>query len=66
MVLQRLMGHKSIEITLDTYTSVFNKYKQSEINKVNEYYLNNGLVSKNLLDITNDYINDTKDTGLER
>lgn len=66
VALQRLMGHKSIEITLDTYTSVFNKYKQSEINKVNEYYLNNGLVSKNLLDITNDYINDTKDTGLER
>lgn len=66
VALQRLMGHKSIEITLDTYTSVFNKYKQSEINKVNEYYLNNGLVSKNLLDITNDYINDTKDTSLER
>ena len=29
VVLQRLMGHTNIQITLNTYTSVFNKYKES-------------------------------------
>lgn len=39
-VLQKLLGHKKIQTTLDTYTSVFNKFKESEIEKyVN--YINN-------------------------
>lgn len=45
VALQRLMGHTDISVTLNTYTSVFNKYKQSELEKVNEYYLNNLLIS---------------------
>ena len=45
VVLQRLMGHTNIQITLNTYTSVFNKYKESEITKVNDYYLNNNIIS---------------------
>lgn len=37
VALQRLMGHTDISITLNTYTSVFNRYKEEEINKVNKY-----------------------------
>lgn len=45
VALQRLMGHADVAITLNTYTSVFNKYKESELEKVNNYYLNNEIVS---------------------
>lgn len=45
VALQRLMGHADISVTLNTYTSVFNKYKESELEKVNDYYLNNAVVS---------------------
>lgn len=41
VALQRLMGHKDISVTLNTYTSVFNKFKESEMEKVNDYYLSN-------------------------
>jgi len=41
VALQRLLGHSNISITLNTYTSVFNKYKNSELEKVNNYYINN-------------------------
>ena len=37
VVLQRLLGHKDIETTLNTYTSVFNSFKTEEIEKVNTY-----------------------------
>jgi len=37
VVLQRLLGHKDIETTLNTYTSVFNAFKEEEIEKVNTY-----------------------------
>lgn len=47
VALQRLMGHTDVSITLNTYTSVFNKYKESELQKVNEYYLNNSMFSNN-------------------
>ena len=45
VALQRLMGHKDVAITLNTYTSVFNKYKESELQKVNDYYLSNDIFS---------------------
>lgn len=48
VVLQKLMGHTDITITLNTYTSVFNDYKEKEIDKVNQYFLNNNLLDKNL------------------
>ena len=38
------MGHKDISITLNTYISVFDKFKQNEIDKVNQYYLTENLV----------------------
>ena len=44
------MGHKDISVTLNTYTSVFDKYKEREIDKVNQYYLNENLIRNNLLD----------------
>lgn len=31
------MGYTDIKITLNTYTSVFNDYKESELNKVAKY-----------------------------
>lgn len=37
VVLQRLLGHKDIETTLNTYTSVFNRFKMDEIDKVYSY-----------------------------
>ena len=43
VALQRLMGHTDVSITLNTYTSVFNKYKASELEKVNQYYIDNAL-----------------------
>lgn len=43
VVLQRLMGHKDVTVTLNTYTSVFNKFKEDELEKVNNYLNNNQL-----------------------
>ena len=43
VALQRLMGHTNVAITLNTYTSVFNRYKESELEKLNEYYLKNSM-----------------------
>lgn len=43
VVLQRLMGHKDVTVTLNTYTSVFNKFKENELEKVNEYLIDNQL-----------------------
>ncbi len=49
VVVQRLMGHKDISVTLNTYTSVFDKYKERELDKVNQYYLNENLIGNKLL-----------------
>lgn len=38
VVLQKLLGHKDIETTLNTYTSVFNKFKEDEFSKVEKYF----------------------------
>ena len=46
VVLQRLLGHTDISITLNTYTSVFNMFKDNELEKVIELYKNNSLVAK--------------------
>lgn len=44
---QRLMGHTDISITLNTYTSIFNQYKREEIEKVNDYFISNNILSDN-------------------
>lgn len=62
-VIQTLMGHKDIAVTLNTYTSVLERFKTDEFNKVAQYYLNN---SANLLPETifnNEYyvVDDTEE-----
>lgn len=49
VALQRLMGHTDVSVTLNTYTSIFNKYKEQELEKVNEYYMNNDILTKSNL-----------------
>ena len=44
VVVQKLMGHKDISVTLNTYTSVFDKFKEKEIEKVNKYYLEENML----------------------
>ena len=46
VVLQKLMGHTDVKITLNTYTSVFNDFKESELNKVSKYLNRNILKAK--------------------
>lgn len=41
VALQRLIKHTDITINLNTYTSIFNKYKLEEIEKANDYFINN-------------------------
>lgn len=41
--LQKILGHKKIETTLNTYTSVFEDFKQSEMEKLNTYLEAEGL-----------------------
>ncbi len=45
VVVQKLMGHKDISVTLNTYTSVFDKFKEKEIEKVNKYYLEENMLN---------------------
>ncbi len=47
------MGHKDIGVTLNTYTTVFDKFKENEIDKVNRYYLNENLIGNNFLNEKN-------------
>lgn len=37
VVLSKLLGHTDVDTTLNTYTSIFNKFKQNEIDKYLEY-----------------------------
>lgn len=37
VVLSKILGHKSIEITLNTYTDVFNKYQNEELKKAEKF-----------------------------
>ena len=38
------MGHTDVSVTLNAYTSVFDKYKKNELEKVNEYYIEQNLI----------------------
>ena len=38
VVLQKILGHKDIQVTLNTYTDVFNKFKNKEIEKIETYF----------------------------
>ncbi len=54
VVLQKLMGHSDVSITLNTYTSVFNRFKEEEINKVDKYYEKNNLSHEKENNLVND------------
>lgn len=41
--LQQILGHKKIQTTLDTYTSVFKEFSENELEKVTEYFKAQGL-----------------------
>ena len=43
VVVQRLMGHKDIRVTLNTYTSVLNRFKEEELQKLNNFYQNKNI-----------------------
>lgn len=51
VVVQRLMGHNDITVTLNAYTSVYDKFKEKEIDKVNKYYLNEKLISNSNIEL---------------
>ena len=38
VALSRILVHKDIQTTLNTYTSVFNKFKEDELSKINKYF----------------------------
>lgn len=42
-VLQVLLGHKNIQITLNTYCNAFDKYQSENIERVNAYLKDNGI-----------------------
>ena len=41
------MGHKDISVTLNNYTNVFDKFKEREVDKVNQKCLNEHLIKNN-------------------
>jgi integrase len=45
VVVQKLMGHTDVSVTLNTYTSVFDKFKEKEIEKVNKYYMEENMLN---------------------
>ena len=56
VAVQRLLGHKDVSVTLNTYTTIFDKYKEHEIEKLNNYYMNNEIVyNENLLEENNSH-----------
>lgn len=64
IVLQKLMGHSDVKVTLNTYTSVFDRFKQEELEKVNNYYKNNNFYSN--VNIKNKSNKKEKKEDLER
>lgn len=60
VVLQKLMGHTDVSVTLNAYTSVFDKYKKDELQKVNEYYQSQNLLNSNAELLKLDSLDNTK------
>ena len=55
VAVQRLLGHKDVAVTLNTYTTIYDRYKEQEIEKLNDYYINNEIVSNGLLEENNNF-----------
>lgn len=45
VVVQKLMGHTDISVTINAYTSVYDDFKAKEIEKVNKYYLDGNMLN---------------------
>ncbi len=43
MILQNLLGHTDIKVTLDTYSDVFDNFQNENVAKVDEYLSSAGL-----------------------
>lgn len=39
-VLQKLLGHKDIQTTINTYTTIFDKFKKEQVDKYVNYIKN--------------------------
>lgn len=64
IVVQKLMGHTDIRITLNTYISVFDKFKAKEIEKVNKYYMKEKMLKDvKMLDEENYIFEETHDNN---
>lgn len=60
-VLMTLVGHKDIETTLGVYTTVYDDYTKSEINKIQSYYKRNKLLMGEVTRIqSNDWLKNSK------
>ena len=56
-VLQKLLGHTDISVTLNTYADVFEAYQDKEVEKLNEYWQKTGLaIAENASDKSNEKI----------
>ncbi len=67
VALQRLMGHSDISVTINTYVSVLNKYKEAELEKLNDYYLNNNMFQPTAFQLLekNNYYMDKEENDFE-
>lgn len=48
VVLSKLLGHKDVQTTLNTYTSVFNRFKEKEMDNSINYLKSLGLISEKI------------------
>ena len=60
VVVQKLMGHTDIKVTLNTYTSVYDEFKAREVEKVNDYYMRENMLRSVEL-LQEDYLNSQDD-----
>lgn len=67
-VLQKLMGHANMKVTMDIYVSVDKDFKEKEIDKISKYYANNNLIIKDtpLLENTCAVKNEKNEKNFER
>lgn len=60
VVLQKILGHKKIETTLDTYTDVFERYQAKYDDVLENYYKTNNLLLPDMIDFNFVIENDIK------
>lgn len=58
IVVKKLMGHKDIRVTLNTYTSVYDSFKERELEKVNNYFMNENMIDNINFVENNNYYNE--------